>query len=229
MPALERKIDFSSEEWLPVTGPVDRLIDDLRAVRRRGTIRIFCGEANPDVYNERFLETAEYVNRKLDAVILIMAGPIIVVNDSDFNGVLAAHKKGFISQLHFRPARFSTAHFRVIETPDGYRFYTEAPHRPVPTEEREALNFAPISPREQQLWAEDAVALFESWVKTIADMPVPGRELLPLVTTKSGIGYLEAVAKEKKRFFDHLGPRQLLALPGARQHLRSWSSLHINN
>jgi hypothetical protein len=185
------------------------LVDDLLAVRKGGTIRIFCAEATPSFYNrEEFLTAARKVKEMENASIHVITGPIVVTDDKGFNGILHLAKKGIIDRLYHRSVRSHTAHFRVVETDNGYRFHPELPH-PALDRKRHVANIGSLSEGEVQLLAKEAVALFESWEEGLKKFPA---EDLPLLMSENLLEALLKKAEKRTLVFEYLSPEELKAL-----------------
>jgi len=214
-------------EWRHVTDPLEDLISDLLAVRKGGKIRIWSGEGNPAVYNDpRFRTAAEAAKSLREAEIVVITGPLLVVDNEGRNGLLELGREGIITLYH-RLARGATAHFRVTEGDEGYRYYTEYPHPPrFPLEKRLAADFGVVAPVDEEREAEKARFLFDSWVKRIEQRQSSAGSKLPLLTDESGLALLIQTAERYDFVFDYLGPDELFALPGADSVLRHGAQFH---
>lgn len=205
-------------EWIPVERAVDALVEDIEAVADGGVVRIFCGEAGPDVYNqETFLKAVRDVTRCRAAKVFVVTGPLLLINDEGRNGLLSLHHEGSI-ELYHRLARGSAPHFRVVETgPDAiYRYYEEHPHRPMlPVADRKCANFKRVGDEDLQRLALAAIQVFEDWIERLSKMPKSYSKELPLRTTQRGLTVLMDEAKDKGQVLKYLGPKDILELPSA--------------
>lgn len=193
---------------------VKALVDDIKAVKKGGIIRIFCAEGNPNFYNNReFLSAAKFAKHTQGASIHVITGPILLVDDNGNNGLLHLEKKRIIDRLYHRSVRSDTAHFRVVETDNGYRFYPELPHPPLDGE-RHVANIGSLSEPQVQLLAKEAVALFESWEEGIKKS---AKQDLPLLMPESQLNALLNEAEKQNLVFEYLSPEKLKALqqPGS--------------
>jgi hypothetical protein len=229
MSTIERE-KTQTIEWLPVEKPLKSLVDDIRAVRKEGTIRIFCGEAHIAVYNEPgFLQAATYAKTTQKAKLWVITGPIMLIDEDGQNGVLLLKKRGIIDKLYHRAARGSTPHFRLVETEDMPRYYAEFPHPPLlPVEDRRRVNTAKLFPSRLERLVEGDRVSFDSWLERLESMQeTSSMNSLPLVTDPESFRGLLELARQKNLVFKYLGPHALLALPGAKDILRPYKALRV--
>lgn len=105
---------------------------EFEQVRRGGKIRIFTGEANPAVWNqEHVVQALTDAKEEQGAEIHVLTGPIVIVDENGFNGLLHLRRLGFVDLLYARGRRESTPHYRVVETEDGLKLVTEHEHEPL--------------------------------------------------------------------------------------------------
>lgn len=200
---------------LPVEHPVDDLVNDMLDVRTGGVIALYCGEAHPYVYNsQRFLDTAREVVEGQQAKIVAITGPVMLVpeDEQDHNGLVTLAKQGTLKGLYHRRARFTTGHFRVVETGYVYKLYREESHAagagPV---DRWCDDMSRFCDRSIQSQAEDALALFSEW-KSMAVRHADAKkgQELPLITTPSKLARIVEHAESMGLDFNYLEPREIM-------------------
>lgn len=187
---------------------VKALVDDIKAVKKGGIIRIFCAEGSPLFYNDpQFLEAAKFAKHTQRAIIRVITGPVLLVDENGKNGLLHLKKKGIIDRLYHRPTRCWTAHFRVVETDEGYRLCKEVPHPPLPNEAHIA-NIHDHSQEELEPLTQVLISLFDSWEESLAEIS----QEPPLRRTRSDLSAMLRKAEEQNLAFAYLNPEQLTDL-----------------
>lgn len=198
----ERWADYEPLKPLPVTEPIQSFVEDVRAVRQGGTIRIYSGEANPVVYNHPDVINA-FVNarEKREATIRVSVSPAVVTDGSAYNGLLRLHERGIVQTIQQRPMRGKGSHYRIVET-DGFpRYYEEAYHPPLaPLESRECIDLTPIDLNQARGVIETAIAEFDDLT-----YPEGSTDHLPsLLVTASGLNRVVGMAHRQGTDFDLL-------------------------
>jgi hypothetical protein len=207
----ERWADYEPLKPLPVTEPIRSFVQDVRAVRRGGTIRIYSGEANPVVYNHpdvinAFVDAQE----KREATIRVSVSPAVVTDGSAYNGLLRLHERGVVQTIQQRPMRGKGSHYRIVET-DGFpRYYEEAYHPPLaPVESRACIDLSPIDLNQAREVIETAIAEFDGDFAS----PEGSTDQLPtLLVTASGLNHVVDEAHRHRTDFDLLGAEDIKRL-----------------
>ncbi|MBI3103615.1 hypothetical protein HYZ05_01615 [Candidatus Daviesbacteria bacterium] len=212
----EREVTHPGGEWVPVEKPVESLEQDLLAVRPGGTIRIFCGEADPLVYNDdRFLEAAKRA-KKSGATLWVITGPILLVDSAGRNGLLelASPEQDVVQKLYHRAARGSIPHFRIVDTIDIPRYYVEQPHAPLlPGDQRWCATARSLSRAQFERRVESDRILFDSWLTRLEETRFSDvSKLLPITIDRPTLYKLLIAARNKQLVFKYLGPADLLSL-----------------
>lgn len=203
----------------PVKDPIDALVKDLVAVRDGGQIGLFCGEADPFVYNSRpFLEAARDARETRKARITAITGPLLLVpeDESAANGLIQlVRDKGLDGELNLyhRRVRFTLGHFRVVESDDVHKLYREQAHLPGEgIETRRCDNMDEFSKESIRAQALDALARIETW-KTMALPHVEARQHgLPLLATPSDLTKIMARVLELDLDFNYLEPAEIQSI-----------------
>ncbi|GEM_PF-4363584 len=201
-----------SPEWVPVTDAVGALASDLRAVRPNGKVRIYCGEADPTIYNHpQVLDAIEEVTRK-NAQIRAVTGPVVLVDDKGVNELLRLPQRGHA--IYHRAFRGPEHHFRVVESElAGYRLWTEFPHRPMELmRTRRIMNLTAVSPERYQELAEYHKLLFEASATRAEEWSRDTDVTMPLVTTSKEYATLIEELSKADDDPEFLFPDELLAL-----------------
>ena len=204
------------------SGAIQALIEDLAAARAEGTVRIFCGEAEPAIYNDEGVRAAvEAAVRERGVTLRVLTGPILLIDDHGVNGLLEWAASGLIRQLCHRPERGFTAQFRVVETDDGYCYREEFPHEALIDPDKQLVaRLDLLSPRDIIVVSEEAISVFESWTEDCESWrPASVSAHLPLLATPSGLKKIIQAAESEDKVFDMLTADALLALPGAAKSL----------
>lgn len=214
---IERQPTSRPPETLPVERPVAHLAEDLEAVTHGGVIRLFCGEANPSIYNDPlFLKAAEYAKSRRAASIHVSLSPLVAADTRRRNGLIELWKERVIEQVYCRPSRGAFTHFRVIPSNGHYRYYAEEYHPPLlPRAQRRALNPDAFSQQQFDRLAEEATLLFEGLREYLTEKQVSPLGRLPLLVVQKDLSSLVQIAEQYGRSFDHLSVEDLLSFPEA--------------
>ncbi|MFN8526186.1 MAG: hypothetical protein U0821_24055 [Chloroflexota bacterium] len=210
---------YDSPEWLPVRDSVRSFIEDLESVRFGGTVRVFCGEADPSVYNDpAFLATVRRIRAERNACVRVITGPILLrPSDGQDNGLLALLESGDIAELRHRRARYATGHFRVVETESYFRHYVEFPHPPLaPAETRSCRNFHALTPAAVHNLSLGAIDVFDEWRNHSVLHGSTDAPHLPLQATADGLRRILAEADGRKLVFKYLDEFELYSLPSGK-------------
>lgn len=224
---IESHSKWPASEWVPVARPIESLVEDLDAVRPGGIIRIFCGEANPTVYNDHhFLTSVRHVTQDRGARLHVITGPVILVDSYGMNGLILLKEEGVIERLAHRRARYAAGHFRVVETERTYRYYAECPHDPLlAVEQRHCADLRPLRKSTIQKLAKEAIHIFDNWatdvidIGTIVELDSGPRVRLPLLATPDDFQTILKEAADKQLIFDYLDVADLLDLGSGTQLL----------
>ena len=209
------------ERW-PVRDPLRAMVDDIRAVRQGGTIRILCGEAHFAIYDSQELRDALwYARHERKATTIVVSGPILLVRDGDSArpALLDLLRDKLISALYHRPHRAAVSHFRVVDTDDVPRYYAEGPHLPLlPVEQRTCANFDGLAPEYLSALAFRASESFEVWRDRSIEHHLAKKQRLPLLATEDDLARLVRLAWDRQMTLDNLASDELRALqpPGER-------------
>lgn len=208
-------------ERLRVEWGLESVVDDVGRVREDGAVALYCGEANPDVYCDKsFVEKVFEVVESKGARVTAITGPVIVVPDG-----VAGEDHGLIRlatdptlksfrgtfKLFHRRARFTSGHFRVVETDGIPRLYRELPHTPgAPVEARWCENMKRFTEEELRAQADDALSRFSAWKSMSVSHLRAEAEGLPLVTTTTSLPTVVEHIKAKGLDFNYLDAKQIL-------------------
>jgi hypothetical protein len=208
MSGVEHSRSALSLPWGPVSDPITALVDDLKAVRSGGTIRILSGEASPFVYNHpAVIEAATYAKQQRAAKLRINVGPILVTDGSAFNGVLQLSRTGILDSLTSRPARGHTSHFRIVDIENGYRYYEESPHEPLAPRERRKRLLVEQLPEGHVMELSEAHRVEFDRLTT-----ANGQYERPLLMTPFGLQEITKITKRKRQNFNSLTGPELRTL-----------------
>lgn len=203
-------------ERLPVKNSIESVVKDMAAVRRGGIIALYCGEAHPDVYNsESFLIEAHKLTEEMDAKITAITGPVVLVPDDERapNGLIQLMENRTLDGLYHRRARFTTGHFRVVETDGIYKLYREETHAPgQDVETRWCDNIGRYSDESIQAQARDALYRFETWKSMAVPHALAKEQGLPLITTPKRLAKIVAHVRSKDLDFNYLEAAEILEL-----------------
>ena len=204
-----------TEKWIPVESvdsAREQLISDIRAVRKEGTVWIFCGSANPAVYDSgEFAETVrEIVSPPKQAKVLVMTAPFLLLAEERKSHALLELAETKAIALYHRNVLAVDAHFRVVETEEGHLLcHVEDPHPPLASQFR-CLNRNLLGQRDQEGLANNVIAVFDAWANH-PGMVTPG----VLLTSAAILQHLMEQAKGADKPFDYMNQQDLLSLPGA--------------
>ena len=190
------------------------ILEDLRAVKAGGVIRIYCGTAHPDVYNDAFvalaLELVEYKQASFRAI----TGPVLVTDERGQNALRTLGDKGVVAPLRHRPTRGDHELFRLVETETGFRYSVESypPPEDLPRHHREVSVL--VEPAEARGFLHATREFFDR----AADVFDPAHDetlrALPILLTQAEIDRVRERAAGLGLRFDHLQPDTIRALAG---------------
>lgn len=206
-----------------IEDPIGALASDIAAVCQGGKIRLFVGEAHPEVYNSRAVEDAVLVAHGRGAKIEVITGPIMLEPEHEpgTNGLLHLLGKGKVKEVYHRTARFGVGHFRLVSIDDpayGFRYYQEYPHDPIQSiSTRSCENLRGVAPGEFALRADEAVNTFKFWKDQSVRHSKAMKSADPLVlfTTPTALTKLVTAAEEQDLDFDLLTAPEILKLARA--------------
>lgn len=149
MATVAERLHEGDSEWFLDEDPVNHLVADLAAVGEGSAIRMFVGEGRPGLYNHPdFLWAARSAKQDRRVMIRIITGPLIITDESGFNGLLRLVEDRLVDEIYPLPERGEISPFRVIEDLDGgLLFCKELPvDDPLSPTPRYFLNLDLLSP-----------------------------------------------------------------------------------
>jgi hypothetical protein len=186
------------------------LATDLQLVKDGGVVRIFCGTAHPDAYNDQFVAAARDAARNRQAELRVITGPILACDESGRNAVLTLAEEGVVSQLLHRLTMGDHEHFRIVETTAGYRYTAEA--YPPPLLKPHYRLVTSVSEVNAQGLAGAATLYFDCSAETLGRMTDTDRRYLPIRLPSDHLLALRETARRKHLRFDHLPPETICRL-----------------
>ncbi|MDI6736589.1 MAG: hypothetical protein QME42_10455 [bacterium] len=191
-----------------------KIIEGIMSVKRKGNIKILCGEGNHRVYNEsQMIDAFRYAKNEKEAVIHVIIGPIVSTDDKGENWLLKLEEEKMIDKIYYRPQRGVLFHFGVFEKEgtrkDSYSFLDiELPHRCIASaKERRTPDLN--GEEENRFWADKFSVDFDYWVEELSQKPL--KEGIPIKLTDKQFKKFLADVEADGKDFDFLEMEELLA------------------
>lgn len=187
------------------------IIRAMKASKQDGIIRLYCGTAALDVFNDRFLKAARRIHKNTNTTIRAITGPVVAVDGDNKNPLFTLRDEGIVTLLKHRITRDDHPQFRLVETTEGYLYSVDAYPPPSNLKEHQHLVATLKEPRDGSL-AEGAMIYFDSTVEMLENSSDPSMNEVPILLRANKIHALVKKTKEKRLRYHHVRPETILWL-----------------